>query len=75
VFPPFSNYWPPGSGRGRLLIAARVFDHLSHADLTVLVISYGALARRVFKFSDVWVTEVTTYLIGYMTFVGTATVA
>lgn len=43
--------------------------------LTVMVISYGVLAREVFKFSDVWVTDLTTYLMGYMTFVGTATLA
>ena len=43
--------------------------------LTVAVISYGVLAREVFKLSDVWVTDVTTYLMGYMTFVGTATLA
>lgn len=42
---------------------------------TVLVISYGVLAREVFHFSDVWVTEVTTYLMAYMTFVGTAALA
>ena len=40
--------------------------------LTVLVVSYGVLAREVFKLSDTWVTDVTTYLMGYMTFVGTA---
>jgi TRAP-type C4-dicarboxylate transport system permease small subunit len=43
--------------------------------LTVAVVSYGVLAREVLKFSDVWVTEVTTYLMAYMTFVGTATLA
>jgi TRAP-type C4-dicarboxylate transport system permease small subunit len=43
--------------------------------LTVVVISYGVLAREVLKMSDVWVTDVTTYLMGYMTFVGTATLA
>lgn len=43
--------------------------------LTVLVISYGVLAREVFKLSDTWVTDVTTYLMGYMTFVGTAPLA
>ena len=41
----------------------------------VLMISYGVLAREVFKFSDVWVTEGTTYLMGYMTFVGAAALA
>ncbi len=43
--------------------------------LTVMVISYGVLAREVFGLSDVWVTDVTTYLMGYMTFVGAATLA
>ena len=43
--------------------------------LTVLVISYGVLAREVFHFSDVWVTDVTTYLMGYMTFVGMSALA
>ena len=43
--------------------------------LTVMVISYGVLARELFGLSDVWVTDVTTYLMGYMTFVGTATLA
>lgn len=43
--------------------------------LTVLVVSYGVLAREVFKLSDTWVTDVTTYLMGYMTFVGTAPLA
>lgn len=43
--------------------------------LTVAVVSYGVLAREVLKLSDVWVTEVTTYLMAYMTFVGTATLA
>jgi TRAP-type C4-dicarboxylate transport system permease small subunit len=43
--------------------------------LTVGVISYGALAREVFGLSDVWVTDVTTYLMGYMAFVGMATLA
>lgn len=41
----------------------------------VLVISYGVMAREVFKLSDVWVTDVTTYLMGYMTFVGSAALA
>jgi TRAP-type C4-dicarboxylate transport system permease small subunit len=43
--------------------------------LMVGVISYGVLAREVFKLSDVWVTDITTYLMGYMTFVGTACLA
>ena len=43
--------------------------------LTVVVISYGVLAREVLHRSDVWVTESTTYLMGYMTFVGGATLA
>jgi TRAP-type C4-dicarboxylate transport system permease small subunit len=43
--------------------------------MTVGVVSYGVLAREVLKLSDVWVTEVTTYLMAYMTFVGTATLA
>jgi TRAP-type C4-dicarboxylate transport system permease small subunit len=38
----------------------------------VLVISYGVVAREVFKLSDVWITDLTTYLMGYMTFVGSA---
>jgi TRAP-type C4-dicarboxylate transport system permease small subunit len=42
---------------------------------TVLVISYGVLAREALHLSDVWVTEVTTYLMAYMTFVGTAALA
>jgi TRAP-type C4-dicarboxylate transport system permease small subunit len=42
---------------------------------TVAVISYGVLAREVLHLSDVWVTEVTTYLMAYMTFVGTAALA
>lgn len=42
---------------------------------TVLVISYGVLAREVLHLSDVWVTEVTTYLMAYMTFVGSAALA
>jgi len=43
--------------------------------LTVLVVSYGVLAREVLKLSDVWVTDVTTYLMGYMTFVGAVPLA
>lgn len=43
--------------------------------LTVAVVSYGVLAREVLKLSDVWVTEVTTYLMAYMTFVGMAALA
>src|SRR6201996_4460369 len=42
---------------------------------TVLVISYGVLAREALHLSDVWVTEVTTYLMAYMTFVGMAALA
>ncbi|SDD31627.1 TRAP transporter small permease [Paraburkholderia lycopersici] len=42
---------------------------------TVGVISYGVLAREVLHLSDVWVTEVTTYLMAYMTFVGTSALA
>jgi len=42
---------------------------------TVAVISYGVLAREVLHLSDVWVTEVTTYLMAYMTFVGMAALA
>ena len=62
----------------------RALDRLFHAIslsvgvaviLTVAVISYGALAREVFGLSDVWVTDVTTYLMGYMAFVGMATLA
>jgi TRAP-type C4-dicarboxylate transport system permease small subunit len=41
----------------------------------VAVISYGVLAREVLHLSDVWVTEVTTYLMAYMTFVGMAALA
>ncbi|HEY4296787.1 MAG TPA: TRAP transporter small permease [Paraburkholderia sp.] len=43
--------------------------------VTVLVISYGVLAREVLHLSDVWVSEVTTYLMAYMTFVGMAALA
>jgi len=43
--------------------------------LTVAVVSYGVLAREVFKLSDVWVTDVTTYLMGYTTFVGAVPLA
>jgi TRAP-type C4-dicarboxylate transport system permease small subunit len=43
--------------------------------LTVGVICYGVAAREVFGLSDLWVTDVTTYLMGYMTFVGAATLA
>lgn len=43
--------------------------------VTVAVISYGVAAREVLHLSDVWVTEVTTYLMAYMTFVGTAALA
>jgi TRAP-type C4-dicarboxylate transport system permease small subunit len=43
--------------------------------VTVLVISYGVVAREVFHLSDVWVTDLTTYLMGYMTFVGSAALA
>ncbi len=43
--------------------------------LTVAVISWGVLAREALHLSDVWVTESTTYLMGYMTFVGGATLA
>lgn len=42
---------------------------------TVAVISYGVLAREALHLSDVWVTEVTTYLMAYMTFVGSAALA
>ncbi len=42
---------------------------------TVLVISYGVLACEALHLSDVWVTQVTTYLMAYMTFVGTAALA
>lgn len=63
---------------------ARLLDALCHCIalsvgvavlLTVAVVSYGVLAREVLKLSDVWVTEITTYLMAYMTFVGTATLA
>jgi TRAP-type C4-dicarboxylate transport system permease small subunit len=43
--------------------------------LTVAIISWGVLARELLHLSDVWVTESTTYLMGYMTFVGGATLA
>lgn len=43
--------------------------------LTVAVISYGVVSREVLHLSDVWVTESTTYLMGYMTFVGSAALA
>jgi TRAP-type C4-dicarboxylate transport system permease small subunit len=43
--------------------------------LMVLVISYGVVAREVFKLSDTWITDLTTYLMGYMTFVGSAALA
>jgi TRAP-type C4-dicarboxylate transport system permease small subunit len=43
--------------------------------LTVAIISYGVLSREVLHMSDVWVTESTTYLMGYMTFVGGAALA
>jgi len=43
--------------------------------VTVLVISYGVLAREALHLSDVWVSEVTTYLMAYMTFVGMAALA
>jgi TRAP-type C4-dicarboxylate transport system permease small subunit len=43
--------------------------------VTVAVISYGVFAREVLHRSDIWITESTTYLMGYMTFVGGATLA
>jgi TRAP-type C4-dicarboxylate transport system permease small subunit len=43
--------------------------------ITVAVISYGVFAREVLHRSDIWITESTTYLMGYMTFVGGATLA
>ena len=42
---------------------------------TVAIISYGVLAREALRLSDVWVTEMTTYLMAYMTFVGSAALA
>lgn len=39
------------------------------------IVSYGVLARDVLNLSDVWETEVTTYLMAYMTFVGSAALA
>jgi TRAP-type C4-dicarboxylate transport system permease small subunit len=43
--------------------------------VTVFVISWGVLARDVLHLSDVWVSEVTTYLMAYMTFVGMGALA
>jgi len=43
--------------------------------VTVAIISWGVLAREGLRLSDVWVTESTTYLMGYMTFVGGASLA
>lgn len=37
--------------------------------ITALIV-YGVIAREVLGFSDTWVTEVTTYLMGYIAFVG-----
>jgi len=38
--------------------------------LAMGLIAYGVIARELFGFSDTWITEVTTYLMGYITFVG-----
>jgi TRAP-type C4-dicarboxylate transport system permease small subunit len=43
--------------------------------VTVAVISYGVFAREVLHRSDIWITESTTYLMGYLTFVGGASLA
>ena len=41
----------------------------------VCIVSYGVVARDLLNLSDVWETEVTTYLMAYMTFVGSAVLA
>ncbi|GEM_PF-1097915 len=38
--------------------------------LAMSLIAYGVIARELFGFSDTWITEVTTYLMGYITFIG-----
>ncbi|MEB0011994.1 TRAP transporter small permease [Glaciimonas sp. Gout2] len=38
--------------------------------LAMTLISCGVIARELFGFSDNWITEVTSYLMGYVTFVG-----
>lgn len=57
----------------------RSLDRFSHAlgmsvGLVVLLITvliaYGVAVREVFRYSDTWVTEATTYLMGYVAFVG-----
>jgi TRAP-type C4-dicarboxylate transport system permease small subunit len=42
---------------------------------TVAIITWGVVARELLHHSDVWVTESTTYLMGYLTFVGGAALA
>ena len=61
-------------------VVDRVFDALMLSVgvvvlATVAIISWGVLAREGLHLSDVWVTESTTYLMGYMTFVGGAALA
>ena len=41
----------------------------------LLMIAWGVVSREVLHQSDVWVTEGTTYLMGYMTFVGASVLA
>lgn len=40
--------------------------------LIALFVTYDVLMRSVFRLSNSWVTEVTMYLMGYITFVGAA---
>lgn len=42
------------------------------AFLIGVFVAYDVLARSVFRLSNSWVTEVTMYLMGYITFVGAA---
>ncbi|GAB2886018.1 hypothetical protein GCM10027278_02840 [Paralcaligenes ginsengisoli] len=37
-----------------------------------IFVTYDVLARTLFRMTNSWVTEVTTYLMGYITFVGAA---
>ena len=41
----------------------------------VAIIVYGVVAREVFHRSDIWVTATTTYIMAYITFVGSCTLA
>ena len=65
---------PKGAYRSRFdwLITASGISVGIATFLIGILVSYDVIGRAAFRLSNSWITEVTTYLMGYITFIGAA---